>query len=311
MSISDRIVQRMGGAIDVSSRLGSGTVVKVTLLAEFLNPPPLQAPSTDNGPPPVKTFSSEMISLDQWDSRRSYMDSPQSTRPRHGSNLSIPWTGMPNHTNATPPQLPPSSNSLPEIKPTITLPDAPPSREVAHRNSAPAIHYNGAKQVLESLDIEPRMVVESPAPIEQPNPIEPLTLRVLVVDDNKIGRKILTTLLSRRKGADAVTFQEAEDGSQAVHVFDDFQPHLVWTDVSMPIMDGIEAAKRMRGIEKQKCWPRSRIVAITGLSQNQTMEIFGDEDSGEAGRAERNMDEWLVYVFSVHCLELLLTPLFL
>jgi len=66
--------------------------------------------------------------------------------------------------------------------------------------------------------------------------VEEQKLKVLVVDDNKIGRKILTTLLSRRKGADAVVFAEAEDGKQAVDVFEVFQPHLVWTYVTSPLL---------------------------------------------------------------------------
>jgi CheY-like chemotaxis protein len=292
MSITDRIVQRMGGAIDVSSRLGSGTVVKVTLLVEFINPPPLKVPNTGNASSPAKTFNTEVVSADIWDSRRSYMDGPRSTKPKQSSHRDVPGSGYsPAHKSFQPT---PSSNSLPGLKSTMVLPESPPLKEVIHKTSAPAIHYNGEVK-RSNLDIKPRMVAQSPAPMEPPKPIVPLKLRVLVVDDNKIGRKILTTLLSRRKEDDAVTFQEAEDGCQAVSIFDEFRPHLVWTDVSMPIMDGIEAAKRMRGIEKQKDWPRSQIVAITGLSQNQTMEIFGEEGD-EAGSAKRNIDEWLVCV---------------
>jgi hypothetical protein len=50
-------------------------------------------------------------------------------------------------------------------------------------------------------------------------------VRVLVVDDNKIGRKILTTLLARK----GVPFREASDGLEALAVYRDFLPHLVWT----------------------------------------------------------------------------------
>jgi len=68
-----------------------------------------------------------------------------------------------------------------------------------------------------------------------------------------------------------------------------------YRDVSMPIMDGIEAARCMRIVEKSRGWARSRIVAITGLSQSQTAEILGD---GEGSESEDALDEWLVYVSS-------------
>jgi CheY-like chemotaxis protein len=50
-------------------------------------------------------------------------------------------------------------------------------------------------------------------------------LRVLVVEDNHIGRKILTTLLTRK----SVLFREATDGLAALAVYREFLPHLVWT----------------------------------------------------------------------------------
>ncbi|KAJ6601206.1 hypothetical protein DFH09DRAFT_1127132 [Mycena vulgaris] len=111
----------------------------------------------------------------------------------------------------------------------------------------------------------------------------PTTVRVLVVDDNKIGRKILTTLLSRK----GVPFREAADGLEALTVYREFLPDLVWTDVSMPIMDGIESARQMRMIEKElQISPPAHIVALTGLSSH------GEMKEGLLGEAA--LDEWLV-----------------
>ncbi|KAJ7292703.1 hypothetical protein C8J57DRAFT_5042 [Mycena rebaudengoi] len=107
-------------------------------------------------------------------------------------------------------------------------------------------------------------------------------VRVLVVDDNKIGRKILTTLLARK----GVPFREASDGLEALAVYRDFLPHLVWTDVSMPVMDGITSAKYMRAIEKELQLRPARICAITGMSSGDDMK------QGLLGEAA--LDEWLV-----------------
>ncbi|KAK7026199.1 hypothetical protein R3P38DRAFT_3316186 [Favolaschia claudopus] len=107
-------------------------------------------------------------------------------------------------------------------------------------------------------------------------------LRVLVVEDNHIGRKILTTLLTRK----GVLFREAADGLSALDVYRDFLPHLVWTDVSMPVMDGIESARRMRTIETQLQIPPAHIIALTGHSSR------GDMEAALLGEA--SLDEWLI-----------------
>ncbi|KAF8204507.1 histidine kinase-like ATPase [Mycena galopus ATCC 62051] len=106
--------------------------------------------------------------------------------------------------------------------------------------------------------------------------------RVLVVEDNHIGRKILTTLLTRK----GVFFREAADGLAALTVYREFLPHLVWTDVSMPVMDGVESARRMRMIENELQLHPAHIVALTGHSSHGEME--------EALLGEASLDEWLI-----------------
>jgi CheY-like chemotaxis protein len=102
-------------------------------------------------------------------------------------------------------------------------------------------------------------------------------IRVLVSDDNTISRKVLTTFLSRRK----VTYAEAEDGLEAFNKFKSFRPHLVFTDVSMPVMDGVESASKMREYEQEQGLAPAWIVALTGLSRENVHE---DRSS---------IDEWL------------------
>lgn len=66
--------------------------------------------------------------------------------------------------------------------------------------------------------------------------------RVLVVDDEKNIRKIVTSYL-RAEGFDVA---EATDGEQALAVFDRVRPDLVILDVMMPGLDGIETLRRLR-----------------------------------------------------------------
>lgn len=109
-----------------------------------------------------------------------------------------------------------------------------------------------------------------------------LRLRVLVVDDNDIGRK-----LAKRAIANAnVIIQEANDGSQAFEVFKTFAPHLVLTDIGMPL-DGITASKMMRNFETETNRPPARIYAITGLGAT-------DSRMAEEGlQGEARLDGWL------------------
>jgi CheY-like chemotaxis protein len=69
--------------------------------------------------------------------------------------------------------------------------------------------------------------------------------RILVVDDDAFSRQLLTTLLE----GDGHEVISAADGEAGVARFTETQPDLVFMDVMMPVMDGYEAASRI----KQAC----------------------------------------------------------
>src|SRR5579883_2261022 len=68
------------------------------------------------------------------------------------------------------------------------------------------------------------------------------TRRVLIVDDNAINRRLLSTLL----GSQGHEIFEAVDGREGLEVAERTQPHLVIADVLMPVMDGYELVQRLR-----------------------------------------------------------------
>jgi DNA-binding NarL/FixJ family response regulator len=70
------------------------------------------------------------------------------------------------------------------------------------------------------------------------------TIRVLLADDHRIVRDGLAMLIGREPDLDLVGL--AEDGSTAVRLARELQPHVVVTDISMPGMNGIEAVRRIR-----------------------------------------------------------------
>ncbi len=80
--------------------------------------------------------------------------------------------------------------------------------------------------------------------------------RLLVVDDNADNRLLLVTILTE------VGFQvrEAENGQQAIRSFEQWQPHLIWMDMRMPVMDGYEATAKIRQLEGGDA---VKIIALT------------------------------------------------
>jgi len=68
--------------------------------------------------------------------------------------------------------------------------------------------------------------------------------RMLVVEDHEANRSLLCNLLS----AVGLTTQAAENGREGVNCFRTWQPHLVWMDIRMPVMDGLQAVREMRAL---------------------------------------------------------------
>jgi len=68
------------------------------------------------------------------------------------------------------------------------------------------------------------------------------TYRILVAEDTWEIRKLLVKLLT------AVGFEvaEASNGHQAIEIWESWQPHLIWMDLQMPVMDGYTATQVIR-----------------------------------------------------------------
>lgn len=91
--------------------------------------------------------------------------------------------------------------------------------------------------------------------------------KILIADDNPDNRTLLFSLL-QPFGFD---LREANNGKEAVEIWRGWKPDLIWMDIRMPVMDGYEAVKVIRGLEKPGS-KRAKTIIIA-----QTASTFEEE----------------------------------
>ncbi len=98
--------------------------------------------------------------------------------------------------------------------------------------------------------------------------------RILVVDDRADNCLVIERLLSPL----GLLVREARDGEEAIAVWEDWQPHLIWMDMQMPVMDGYEATRKIKAHPLGK---QTVIVALTASAfeeERQTILGAGCDD---------------------------------
>jgi signal transduction histidine kinase/DNA-binding response OmpR family regulator len=91
--------------------------------------------------------------------------------------------------------------------------------------------------------------------------------RILIIEDKWENRQLLVKMLSPL----GFEIREAENGEEGVNLWESWEPHLIWMDMRMPLMDGYEATKRIRSHLKGQA---TVIIALTASAFEEARSVI-------------------------------------
>jgi signal transduction histidine kinase/ActR/RegA family two-component response regulator len=152
---------------------------------------------------------------------------------------------------------------------TIVIADSPPPKDLRNQlwielASQPGVKPLSRMHRIVPLPLKPRALWQAMSESADGEGIRPAApevsrsgLRILVADDNPVNLKVVTSLL-KRLGFETAT---AVNGLEVLNAMAREEYDLIFLDIQMPEMDGLEAARRIRANEawKERPW----IVALT------------------------------------------------
>ncbi|KAH6651727.1 hypothetical protein BKA67DRAFT_520662, partial [Truncatella angustata] len=153
------------------------------------------------------------------------------TRPQRSRTHSGASTDQTNHAAHPHAHPPPSAPPMPTPPAPERIATPPPPRVASPRSFA----RPKKKKTMEAPSLPPGMLNGSVPPIN-----------VLIVEDNIINLKLLEAFVKRLK----VRWQTAMNGRDAVTKWRSGGFHLVLMDIQLPIMNGLDATREIRRIEK-------------------------------------------------------------
>jgi len=96
---------------------------------------------------------------------------------------------------------------------------------------------------------------------------------IVIVDDHAVVRRGLRELISTISECEAIG--EAANGEEAIRIVDELRPDIVLMDISMPVMDGVEATRAIMAAH-----PDTRVIMLT--SDSAKSRVLGALEAGAA-----------------------------
>jgi PAS domain S-box-containing protein len=132
-----------------------------------------------------------------------------------------------------------------------------------------------------TFDVQVELTKAAGVPAERPTRrvigLEPgqAVYRLLVAEDRESNRTLLVRLLTSL-GSPPLGFEvrEAVNGQEAMQIWEEWEPHLIWMDMRMPVMDGHEATKQIKATTKGQA---TVIVALTASAFEEDRTIILSE----------------------------------
>ncbi len=106
-------------------------------------------------------------------------------------------------------------------------------------------------------------------------------ISVLIADDHPVVRQGLASFLDLQ--ADIELLGQARDGQEAVAMATELIPDVVLMDLAMPVLDGIEAIRRISA-----ACPTTKVIALTSFSDES--RLFAAVKAGAAGYLLKDVD---------------------
>lgn len=101
----------------------------------------------------------------------------------------------------------------------------------------------------------------------------PANIRVLIADDHRLFSEALEAILESEPDIEVVG--RARNGEEAVAQALELQPDVILMDIAMPVVDGVDATKRIRREQ-----PEIRVLMLTG--SNSRTDVARSREAGAA-----------------------------
>ncbi len=113
--------------------------------------------------------------------------------------------------------------------------------------------------------------------------------RILVVDDNQTNRILVFQLL------ESIGFEvrEACNGEEAIAIWRNWQPHLIFMDMNMPVMDGYQSSKTIKSLDRELNNDNTIIIALTASVLESEFSLIASSDCDDFIRKPFNISELL------------------